>query len=120
MDLAKEFSNTMGYLGLWSIYICQRFAELDTSIVAQSATWMIHGVNSTTDMEALSKNPKLNKTDLNEFFKKIPQDMIQKYMLLASPSAKCILRKPKPALFHKALSQPLSRRTDLQNEDEFT
>lgn len=112
MLIAQENANTMRYLGLGSIYLVQRFAELDTGLISQSSTWMVHSINSKQDEDAL-KTSKIDQKVLREYLTKIPEDQRIMHMLVSTPSFKSIIIKPKPALFHKAVSQKIEKRTDL-------
>lgn len=119
MMLAQENANTSRYLGLGSLYSVQRFSELDTGLVSQSSTWMVHNVNSQQDERAL-KTSKINQMALRDYLRKIPDDKRIEYMLLSTPTAKTIIKKPKPVLFHMAVSQVLEKRNDLIGVDELT
>lgn len=119
MLIAQENANTMRYLGLGSIYLVQRFAELDTGLISQSSTWMVHSINSKQDENAL-KTSKLDQSMLRDYLHEIPEDQRIMHMLVSTPSFKSIVIKPKPALFHKAVSQKIERRVDLFDVNELS
>ena len=116
--MAQENANTMRYLGLGSIYLVQRFAELDTGLISQSSTWIIHSINSQQDERAL-KTSKIDQSLLRDYLTKISEDERIDFMLVSSPSFKSIVKKQKPVLFHKAISQKMEQRTDLVGIHEF-
>lgn len=118
MLIGQENANTMRYLGLGSLYSVQRFAELDTGLISQSSTWLIHNVNIAQDVKALKESSKIDKNALRDYLTKISEDKRIEYLLVSSPAFKTIIKKPKPQLFHMAVSQHLDERTDLIEVDE--
>jgi hypothetical protein len=118
MLIGQDNANTMRYLGLGSLYSVQRFAELDTGLLSQSSTWFVHNVNIAQDEKALKETSKIDKKVLRDYLTKISEEKRIKYLLVSSPSVKTIIKKPKPQLFHMAVSQQLDERTDLFGIDE--
>jgi hypothetical protein len=114
MYQAQENANTLRYLGLGSLYVIQRLAELDTSMISQASTWFIHNVNSKQDEDALNSS-KVNRYLLRQYLTKIPEDERIKYMIVASPKIKTIVKKIEPQLYHKAETKKPSQRKDVSN-----